>query len=227
VVLSPARIVRIAATALITAGVVVLVEAGVTLAWQEPLSSLAATIAQGQASDELEKLESSSNGLAERARRLEDRRGLDAAAAARLAERFRLRLREGHAIGRLKIPSIDQDSVMIEGTSTDDLRKGPGHYPETSLPGQRGTVAVAGHRTTYLAPFHDIDELGKGDRAMIEMPYGLFTYEFEKRRIVNPSQTGVVRPVGHDRLVLTACHPLYSASQRIVVFMRLLAIRAP
>lgn len=226
-VISLARVLRIAATALMTAGVVVLVEVGLTLVWQEPLSSLAASIAQGQASDELEELESSSSGLAERARRLNQRRGLDAAAAARLADRFSRRLRDGQAIGRLTIPSIDQDPVMIEGTSTDDLRKGPGHYPETPLPGQRGTVAVAGHRTTYLAPFRDIDELGKGDRAVIEMPYGRFTYGFEKRRIVSPEQTEVVRSVGHDRLVLTACHPLYSASQRIVVFMRLLEIRAP
>lgn len=221
------RVLRILATALITAGVVLLLEVGVTLAWQEPLSSLMANLAQRQAAQELEELQVSSRGLARRARQLERHQALDPAAAAALAQRFGRRVRQGHAIGRLRIPDIDLDTVMIEGTGTADLRKGPGHYPETPLPGQRGTVAVAGHRTTYLAPFRHIDKVGQGERAIIEMPYGRFTYRFEKQRIVDPSAVGVVRRVDHDRLVLTACHPLYSSAQRIVVFLRLVKVTAP
>jgi sortase A len=89
------------------------------------------------------------------------------------------------------------------------------------MPGLRGTVGVAGHRTTYGAPFRHLDALDDGDHVVVEMPYGRFTYEVESQRIVKPSATWVVKRVGHDRLVLTACHPLYSAAERIVVFARL------
>ena len=102
------------------------------------------------------------------------------------------------------------------------MRKGPGHYPKTSFPGEGGTVAVAGHRTTYGAPFRTIDKLKRGDEVVMEMPYGRFTYDVERTQIVSPSATEVVRRVpGRERLVLSACHPLYSAAQRIVVMARL------
>ena len=110
---------------------------------------------------------------------------------------------------------------MVEGTATEDLRKGPGHYDNTPLPGERGTVAIAGHRTTYGAPFRTIDQLDRGDQITAEMPYGTFTYRVEKTRIVEPTEVSVYRKVGYDRLILSACHPLYSAAQRIVVFARL------
>ena len=131
------------------------------------------------------------------------------------------RLENGQPIGRLEAPSIGLDVIVVQGTDTGDLRKGPGHYPATSLPGEGGTVAVAGHRTTYGAPFRHVDSLEKGDRITMRMPYGRLTYRVERTRIVDPSAVGVVRDVGHEQLVLTACHPLYSAAQRIVVFARL------
>jgi len=111
--------------------------------------------------------------------------------------------------------------VFVEGTAAPDLRRGPGHYPATPLPGQRGTVAIAGHRTTYGAPFHDVDQLRRGDRIELDMPYGRFTYRVERLRIVKPTAVEVTDAVGYDRLVLSACHPLYSAAQRIIVFARL------
>jgi sortase A len=110
---------------------------------------------------------------------------------------------------------------MVEGTGTSDLRLGPGHYPSTALPGRQGTVAVAGHRTTYGAPFRHLDSVHKGDRVELRMPYGDFTYRVERTQIVPSTAVWVVRPVGYDRLVLSACHPLYSAAQRIIVFARL------
>ena len=94
------------------------------------------------------------------------------------------------------------------------------------MPGLPGTVAIAGHRTTYLAPFRNINELHKGDRIALEMPYANFTYRVQGVRIVSPSEYSVVRRVGYDRLVLTACHPLYSAAQRIVVFARQVGVQA-
>jgi sortase A len=144
-----------------------------------------------------------------------------------LAARLERRTPPGHAIGRIRVPAIDVNKVVVEGTDTSSLRKGPGHYPETVLPGQRGTTAIAGHRTTYGAPFRDIDEIERGDEIVVEMPYAHFIYRFERSRIVDPSRTEVVRNVAHDRLVLTACHPLYSAAQRFVVFARLVGVRGP
>jgi sortase A len=111
--------------------------------------------------------------------------------------------------------------VFVEGTDTASLRKGPGHYPETAFPGQGRTVAVAGHRTTYLAPFRSINEIADGDQVTLEMPYATFTYEVEGHRVVTPDQVGIIRNVGYERLVLTACHPLYSAAERWAVFARL------
>jgi len=112
-------------------------------------------------------------------------------------------------------------TVVVAGTGSKALRKGPGHYPSTPLPGVRGTVGIAGHRTTYGAPFRKIDKLRQGDEIEVEMPYGRFTYRVERARIVPPTATWVTNKVSYDRLILSACHPLYSAAKRIVVFARL------
>jgi sortase A len=140
------------------------------------------------------------------------------------AERKMLR---GDAIGRIELPTIDEDYYVVEGTDTESLRKGPGHYEDTPMPGQRGTVGIAGHRTTHGAPFRDIDKLDNGDRVVVAMPYGTFIYRVERTRIVDDSAVEVKRPVGYDRLLLSACHPLYSAAQRIVVFARFVRREAP
>jgi sortase A len=212
------RIGRILSTALITAGLVVLLDVGITLAWGEPVSTVRGWLAQRDAAEELERLE---------ARFPPGEEDVDRGEVSRLAQRLARRVGEGRAIGRVRIPAIGLDVVMVEGTETETLRRGPGHYPETVLPGQRGTVAIAGHRTTYLAPFRSIDEIGRGDEVIVDMPYARFVYRFEKQRIVDPTRVGVVRDVGHDRVVLTACHPLYSAAQRIVVFARLANVQPP
>ncbi len=124
-------------------------------------------------------------------------------------------------MGRIRIPKIGATYVVVNGTDGASLRKGPGIYDATPFPGAPGTVAIAGHRTTYLAPFRHIDKLRPGDDVTVEMPYGRFSYAVQRTRIVDPSELSVIRRVSYDRLVLTACHPLYSAAKRIVVFARL------
>jgi sortase A len=124
-------------------------------------------------------------------------------------------------MGRIVMPAIGVSEVFVEGTEAGDLRTGPGHYPDTPLPGERGTVAIAGHRTTYGAPFRRVDQLERGDRIELRMPYGRFVYRVERTRIVEPTELSVTARVAYDRLVLSACHPLYSAAQRIIVFARL------
>jgi sortase A len=142
------------------------------------------------------------------------------------ARAFARKVQDGDPIGRLRLPAAGIDDVMVEGTGTADLRSGPGHYPTTPLPGQRGTVGIAGHRTTYGAPFRHLDAVRPGDRVEVSLPYGVFTYRVERTRIVKPTDVWVTDRVSFDRLILSACHPLYSAAKRIVVFAKLERARA-
>lgn len=133
----------------------------------------------------------------------------------------------GDPIGILNIPAIDVTKTVAEGTSREVLRAGPGHYHSTPLPGESGNVAIAGHRTTHGAPFLDIDQLQPGDEITFETIDGTFVYEVEGHpdanghllghRIVRPDEVGVIADHGDNRLTLTACHPKYSAQERIIV----------
>lgn len=135
--------------------------------------------------------------------------------------------RAGDAVARIRAPKIGLDKIVVEGVEVDDLRKGPGHYRSTPMPGQRGNAAIAGHRTTYGAPFNRIDELEPGDDIIVATPQGEFTYKVAPHTnedgsvtghlIVRPNDVWVLDDAGDNRLTLTACHPKYSASQRIVV----------
>ena len=142
-----------------------------------------------------------------------------------LARREQHQVTTGDAIGKIMISKIGASFDVIQGTDTSSLEKGPGHYPTTAFPGLGQTVAIAGHRTTYLAPFRHIDALAPGDRIMLRMPYALFTYVVQYHKIVLPTALWVINNVGYDRLVLSACNPLYSAAQRIIVFARLQEIQ--
>jgi sortase A len=198
-------------------GALLLLDVGVTLIWHEPVSAFLAARDQNtlerDLSAETQRFGGSVNVAA--AQRPRERRAL-----ARTAREFAARLDTGDAFGRVAMPTLDQSYVVAEGTDADTLRSGPGHYAGTGLPGLRRTVALAGHRTTYLAPFAEVDELERGDPIVLTMPYGRFTYRVESTRIVDPTAVWVTER-GSDRLVLTSCHPPFSAAQRIVVFARL------
>jgi sortase A len=213
------RALQVLAVALITAGAVVLADVATTLAWREPLSSLYGSIQQGRLRDQLSGLERGFPPAAE-VRRARKAGGVRARVDL-LAQRFERQVRDGQAIGRVIIPSIDLDVIAVEGTDTADLETGPGHYAGTPLPGEGGTTAFAGHRTTYLAPFRHLDALSRGDEVELEMPYGNLTYAVSRTEVVDPSDVGILHRTARERLVLTACNPLYSASQRIVAFARL------
>jgi sortase A len=212
------RALRALSTVMIVAGVILLADAAVTLVWQEPVSAVYAHFRQGELADQLQELEEAPLEPAEE-------RALEKISDPRRKLAFRARalgrrLEPGDAMGRIEMPAIGVSEVFVEGTEANDLRAGPGHYAETPLPGERGTVAIAGHRTTYGAPFRRVDQLDPGDRIDLRMPYGRFVYRVERTRIVEPTETSVIDRVGHNRLVLSACHPLYSAAQRIIVFAR-------
>jgi len=213
------RVLRPLSSVLVVVGVLLLADAVLTLVWQEPVSALYSRLQQGRLDDRLAQLEGTEPNAQDR--KVLSRLGsLDRrlAYAARMLNR---RTADGQPLGRISARSIGVSAVVVAGTEASSLRLGPGHYPGTPLPGARGTVAIAGHRTTYGAPFRRLNKLGRGDRIELRMPYGRFVYSVERRRIVPPTATWVTRRVGYDQLVLSACHPLYSAAKRIVVFARL------
>jgi len=217
------RLLRDVAAVLIISGLLLLADAAVTLLWQEPVTAVIALIERTQINQRYLSYRTAPLSHAEDnlLRALADQR----ARIAYLARREERQLGPGDAVGRISIPKIGASYLVVQGTDAASLEKGPGHYPGTALPGLDQTVAIAGHRTTYLAPFRHIDALRPGDQIVLAMPYGRFVYVVQYHRIVVPTAWWVIRNVGYDRLVLSACNPLYSAAQRIVVFARLQSYR--
>jgi sortase A len=200
-------------------GVALLADAVVTVAWRDPITAVFAQQRQKALDKELKKTEraplsASTLALVRNAETKEER-------LAALAKHLRVRSEVGDPLGRIAIPRIDAKYVFVAGTGEKSLKKAPGHYANTALPGQPGTVAIAGHRTTYLAPFRRLDRMRRGDRVQLTMPYGRFSYRVDGSWVVSPSHTAVLRPARYDRLVLTTCTPLFSAKRRIVVTARL------
>jgi sortase A len=193
-------VLRFAASVMMISGTLLIADAGVTLLWQEPVSAFVANREQGH----LEK------AYFDPPRRVIRREPL-----------------KGDAIAQITIPAIGVSEYVVEGTDTANLRKGPGHYPETPLPGEPGTTAIAGHRTTYGAPFRNIDQLKRGELITLDMPDGRFVYRVEETKIVDDQDLSVLDKVGYQRLMLSACHPLYSAAERVIAFARLTRREAP
>ncbi len=213
------RRLRALSTLLILLGVLVLIDGVVTLAWQEPISALYAKLEQDQLRGTLRGIERARPDRAEQAQlvRLSEEHRI-----AFLARRLQHTARPGSPIGSIHIPRIGADFVVIDGTGTSELEKGPGLYRETHLPGLGSTTAIAGHRTTWLAPFRHIDELRPGDSIRLDMPYGHFLYTVTGQRVVEPSDVrAATAQLGYSRLVLSACTPLFSAAKRILVYARL------
>ena len=224
------RLGHILSIALITAGILVIADVGVTLAYQEPLSSIYSSIKQGEKESQLKNLEAefltqSDVQAIESAKQTKDpkvRKKVESANLSQLAGRLVEESKPGDALGRIESPGMDGlNMVFVQGTDESSLELGPGHYPETAMPGQGKTVAIAGHRTTYLAPFRHIDSIKPNDKITLKMPYGTFIYSVQKSEIVDPSDVGIIHDTGYERLVLSACNPLYSASQRYIIFAKL------
>lgn len=213
------RLIRDISSVLIISGLLLVLDAAVTIAWQEPITAVIAMVKRSQIDRRFLSYRSAplsriDLGALRALATLQQRMAF-------LARRESRQVAIGDAIGRIQIRRIGASFDVVQGTDDSTLQKGPGHYPDTAFPGLGRTVAIAGHRTTYLAPFRHIDALRPGDAIVLTMPYGRFTYVVQYRRIVLPTAVWVTRDVGYERLVLSACNPLYSAAQRIVVFARL------
>ena len=214
--------VRKAGFVLLVLGTAVIVWTAVTIAWGDPITSLFTRHEQQALS---RQLDSQSKQWTTVPLARPDKQSLAALLEAR-AVAVQRSLRDGKPIGRIVIPRLHLSMVVIEGTSVSDLRRGPGHYNaasgrRTGIPGMGGVVAVAGHRTTYLHPFRHIDDLRPGDNIYLKMPYGTFRYTVFAHRVVASNDWTILRHRAFEKLVLSACHPLYSATHRWVVFARL------
>ena len=140
------------------------------------------------------------------------------------ARSYRLALHEGEPVGRLIVPRLGLKSIVVNGTGHDDLTKGPGREVHTFMPGEGELVYIAGHRTTYLAPFAKIDKLKPGDTVTFELPYGSFHYEITRHVIVKASDVGVLESHHKEVLALQACHPRFFASQRYIAYAKLVRV---
>jgi sortase A len=207
---------RAVAALLVAAGALALADAAVTLAWQEPLSAMRAGGAQHDLRAELDARWAGLPATARVVRR-------DARALRSDARTLRRAARDGAALAGLRVPRLRLDTVVVRGARAGDLRRAPGLFG-AALPGEGATTAIAGHRTTYGAPFRHIDQLRRGDRVTVALPYATFRYAVTGRRVVDPGDASVLDRRGREQLVLTACHPLFSAARRIVVYARLTGV---
>jgi sortase A len=216
---------------LIVLGLLLLAYSGAVVFWGDPATGLYARWKQhqlaGQLNDEFSAYASTvkltppveEKALPPTEQEIADYERLAVAAAANKLNRH---LKMSKPLGRITIPKIGVHAVFVQGTRWGpDLSQGPGHYPQSSLPGVGRTMAIAAHRTTFGAWFRHIDSLKHGDRVTIRLPYATFYYRVFGHTIVRSDKWRVIRDRGFDALVLSACHPLYSASHRWIVFARL------
>jgi sortase A len=140
------------------------------------------------------------------------------------AAAYRRALREGEPVGRMTVPRLGLKAIVVNGTSHDDLTRGPGRELHTYMPGEGELIYVAGHRTTYLAPFAHIDSLRPGDRVTFELPYASFDYEITGHRVVSADDLAALRSHHREVLALQACHPRFFASQRWIAYAKLLRV---
>lgn len=136
------------------------------------------------------------------------------------ARRYRLDSRQGQPIGRIIVPRLGLNMLFVDGTDDSSLERGPGRDLQTFMPGQNRLVYIAGHRTTFLAPFSHIDALRAGDTITLEMPYATFVYRVTSHIIVPASDVAVLKSGAHELLALQACHPRFFATHRYIVYAR-------
>lgn len=212
------RLARLTGTLLAIAGIALLAWAFTVWRWQDPLTSAYTYLEQRELEQRYEALLAPSVRLAEPVEAATPAAVAGEEDVAEEAARFRRSLGEGDAVGRLSIPRLGLEAIVVEGTETNTLKRGPGRYRELFLPGEGELIYVAGHRTTYSAPFSRIDRLRPGDEVTIEVPYGRFVYRVTRHRIVADDELSVLESQGEEVLALQACHPRFFASHRYIAY---------
>jgi sortase A len=206
-------------TLLILAGALTLAWTLLVWQWQDPFTALYTKWKQHQLASQYQKRVEAFSAPIATTSLAEERRSI-----AREAKRYRASSTRGEAIGRIRIPRMGVNMVLVNGTDHETLKKGPGRDERTFMPGENRLIYIAGHRTTYLAPFSHIDRLKSGDRVTIDVPYGTFIYAVTRHRIVNATDLSVLRSPKHEVVELQACHPRFFASHRYIAYARLLRV---
>lgn len=213
----PRRLIRLSGTLMVIAGSLLLVWAVLVWRWQDPFTAL---YTRWQQRDLAQEYERRLDQFEAQAPVRSDASPVSPVLIAEQARKYRLALREGDAIGRLKIPRLDLNMIIVNGTESNTLRKGPARHKRTFLPGEGKLIYIAGHRTTYSAPFSNIDDLRRGDRVSLELPYATVEYTIRGHRIVEANELSVLRSRGREELALQACWPRFFASHRYIAYAR-------
>jgi sortase A len=216
------RRIRGLGTVLLVAGALTLTWALTVWLWQDPVTALYTRYEQHKLSTALTRQFADPRNRASIARAAstsEEKR-----AVADAARRYRRSARIGQAIGRISVPRLGLHMVFVNGTNESSLRRGPGRDLRTFMPGEHQLVYIAGHRTTYLAPFSHIERLRAGDKVTLQLPYATFTYVVFKHRVVPADDLGVLRSRGREELELQACHPRFFATHRYIAYARAIRV---
>ena len=213
------RIARIVGALLVVVGVLTLAWAVVVWRWQDPFTALYTHFQQAQLSHTYDKRASAFRPRVTHGNLASVQRQVASEARA-----YRRAVHTADPIGRLRIGRIGLNMVVVQGTDHETLKKGPGHYLGSALPGEGHLIYVAGHRTTYLAPFAAINNIRIGDYITFEVPYGTFTYRVTRHYVVADNAVAVLKDTGTEILRLQACHPRFFATHRYLVDAKLVNV---
>jgi sortase A len=215
------RFARISGIALAAIGVLTLAWVVVVWQWQDPFTGLYTRWEQHKLAQQLQHEFATDPGpkYVGTESLVAEARAIELAAA-----RFRHTAAAGQAIGRIVIPRLGLNMVLVNGTDEASLQRGPGRDLRTYMPGQNRLVYIAGHRTTFLAPFAQIDAIQPGDQIRLEMPYGTFVYRAFRHVVVPADDLAVLRSPRRELLALQACHPRFFATHRYIVYAHLAAV---
>lgn len=218
------RVLHLAGTISLGIGILLFVWAFVVWKWNDPVTAVYTHWQQRKLENRYETLAASFPEVvapvasASRAGPVAERRSRQQVQA--IAGRYRTAATVGQPIGRIRVPRLGLDMIVVDGTDRESLKKGPGWDSRTYMPGAGQLVYIAGHRTTYAAPFARIDRMRKGDLVEITVPYGRFRYRVSRSVIVPADDLSRLRSGGSEVLALQACHPRFSARQRYIVYAR-------
>jgi sortase A len=204
---------------LVAGGVLMLVWVVIVWRWQDPFTAIYTHFQQARLSHAYER-----RAAAFHPRSANGKLAAVEHAVAQEAAAYRRTLHRGDPVGRIKIGRIGLDMVVVQGTDEETLKKGPGHYIGSGLPGEGHLIYVAGHRTTYLAPFAYINDIRVGDYITFEVPYGTFTYRVLRHYVVRDTAVQVLQDHGTEILRLQACHPRFFATHRYIVDAKLVHV---
>jgi len=212
--------IRITGAVLVGSGMLGLGWALVVWQWQDPITALYTTYQQHKLSESFDrKLAAYVPPAVPAVRHVQDVRAEQRLIALE-AQRYRRTLKVGQPLGRLRVPRLGLSIIVVTGTDEASLAKGPGWYTGTRLPGEGQLIYIAGHRTTYLAPFAHIDSLRRGDTVTLELPYATFVYRITGHVIVPADDLARLKSHGYEIVALQACHPRFFATHRYIAYAR-------